>query len=29
MVLFFLLFLGLKRLIDEPYMRRIKQESGW
>jgi glycerol-3-phosphate acyltransferase PlsY len=25
----FLLFLGLKRFIDEPYMRRIKQESGW
>lgn len=25
----FLLFLGFKRLIDEPYMRRIKQESGW
>ena len=21
--------LGLKRIIDEPYMRRIKQESGW
>ena len=29
MVVFFLLSLGLKRLIDEPYMRRIKQESGW
>lgn len=25
----FLLLLGLKRLIDEPYMRRIKQVSGW
>jgi len=25
----FLLFLGLKRLIDEPYMKKIKQESGW
>lgn len=25
----FLLLLGVKRLIDEPYMRRIKQESGW
>ncbi len=25
----FLLFLGLKRIIDEPYMRRIKTESGW
>lgn len=24
-----LLLMGLKRLIDEPYMRRIKQESGW
>jgi glycerol-3-phosphate acyltransferase PlsY len=24
-----LLFLGLKRLIDEPYMKKIKQESGW
>ncbi len=21
--------LGLKRIIDEPYMRKIKQESGW
>lgn len=28
-VLVFLLFLGVKRIIDEPYMRRIKQESGW
>jgi len=28
-LLSFLLFLGLKRLIDEPYMRRIKAESGW
>ncbi len=27
-LLSFLLFLGLKRIIDEPYMRRIKQESG-
>jgi len=25
----FLLLLGLKRLIDEPYMRKIKQVSGW
>ncbi len=25
----FLLFLGIKRLIDEPYMRKIKTESGW
>jgi len=25
----FLLVLGLKRMIDEPYMKRIKQESGW
>ena len=25
----FLLIMGIKRLIDEPYMRRIKQESGW
>jgi len=28
-LLSFLLFLGLKRVIDEPYMRRIKQQSGW
>jgi glycerol-3-phosphate acyltransferase PlsY len=28
-LLSFLLFLGLKRIIDEPYMRRIKQQSGW
>lgn len=28
-VLSFLLSLGIKRIIDEPYMRRIKQESGW
>jgi len=28
-LLSFLLFLGLKRLIDEPYMQKIKQESGW
>jgi glycerol-3-phosphate acyltransferase PlsY len=28
-LLAFLLFLGLKRVIDEPYMRRIKTESGW
>jgi glycerol-3-phosphate acyltransferase PlsY len=21
--------LGLKRIINEPYMRKIKQESGW
>ena len=25
----FLLFLGFKRILDEPHMRRIKQESGW
>jgi len=25
----FLFLLGLKRLIDEPYMRRIKEASGW
>ena len=25
----FLILLGLKRLIDEPYMRRIKKVSGW
>jgi len=25
----FLLVLGIKRLIDEPYMRKIKQASGW
>jgi glycerol-3-phosphate acyltransferase PlsY len=24
-----LLIMGLKRIIDEPYMKRIKQESGW
>lgn len=24
-----LLLMGVKRLIDEPYMKRIKQESGW
>ncbi len=24
-----LLFLGFKRLIDEPYMRRIKAQTGW
>jgi glycerol-3-phosphate acyltransferase PlsY len=29
LLLFFLLLLGLKRLIDEPYMRRVKQVSGW
>jgi glycerol-3-phosphate acyltransferase PlsY len=28
-LLAFLLFLGLKRVIDEPYMQRIKAESGW
>jgi len=28
-LLAFLLFLGLKRVIDEPYMQRIKTESGW
>lgn len=25
----FLLFLGLKRWIDEPYMQRVKEKSGW
>jgi glycerol-3-phosphate acyltransferase PlsY len=25
----FLLFLGLKRWIDEPYMKKIKEQSGW
>lgn len=25
----FLLLLGLKRIVDAPYMRSIKQESGW
>lgn len=25
----FLVILGIKRLIDEPYMRRIKKEAGW
>jgi len=25
----FLVVLGIKRIIDEPYMRRIKEESGW
>ncbi|MFP4082705.1 MAG: glycerol-3-phosphate acyltransferase [Candidatus Aminicenantes bacterium] len=29
LLLCFLIFLGLKRLIDEPHMRRIKKESGW
>jgi glycerol-3-phosphate acyltransferase PlsY len=24
-----LLIMGLKRIIDEPHMKRIKQESGW
>lgn len=24
-----LLFLGLKRILDEPYMRRIKAQTGW
>lgn len=28
-LLFLLLFLSFKRLIDEPYMQKIKQESGW
>lgn len=28
-VTLFLLFLGFKRILDEPHMRRIKQESGW
>ncbi|MFQ6038504.1 MAG: glycerol-3-phosphate acyltransferase [Candidatus Aminicenantales bacterium] len=28
-LLLFLLFLGLKRLIDEPYMKKIKASSGW
>jgi len=25
----FLIILGLKRLVDEPYMKKIKQTSGW
>lgn len=25
----FLIILGLKRLVDEPYMKKIKQISGW
>ncbi|UCE07296.1 MAG: glycerol-3-phosphate acyltransferase [bacterium] len=25
----FLLILGIKRIIDEPHMRRIRQQSGW
>ena len=25
----FLLILGIKRVIDEPHMKRIRQESGW
>lgn len=25
----FLLFLGLKRWIDEPYMQKIKEQAGW
>lgn len=25
----FLLFLGLKRWIDEPYMQKVKEKSGW
>jgi hypothetical protein len=29
MMVLFLLFLGLKRIIDEPYMRKIKTASGW
>ncbi len=29
LVLALLLLLGLKRVIDEPYMRRIRQQSGW
>lgn len=28
-VTMFLLFLGFKRILDEPHMRRIRQESGW
>jgi len=28
-LLAFLLFLGFKRLIDEPYMRKIKAQTGW
>ncbi len=28
-VTLFLLFLGFKRILDEPHMRRIKLESGW
>jgi glycerol-3-phosphate acyltransferase PlsY len=29
LLLSFLFLLGIKRLVDEPYMRRIKQLSGW
>lgn len=29
LVLALLLLLGLKRLIDEPYMRKIKAQTGW
>ncbi len=28
-VVLFLLFLGFKRILDDPHMRRIRQESGW
>jgi glycerol-3-phosphate acyltransferase PlsY len=28
-IISFLLLLGLKRLLDEPYMRKIKAASGW
>lgn len=28
-LLAFLLFLGFKRLIDEPHMRKIKAQTGW
>lgn len=29
LLLAMLLFLGLKRILDEPYMKRIKAQSGW
>ncbi len=29
LLLAFLLFLGLKRILDEPYMKKIKAQTGW
>jgi glycerol-3-phosphate acyltransferase PlsY len=29
LLVLFLVLLGLKRIIDEPHMKKIKQESGW